>query len=54
MSSARSDWGLFVGAPSVVRFPPRSVTIAAIASAVTAIQVVIVRHGWRALAAASA
>ena len=51
-SSARSDSGLFVGEPSVVRLPPRSVAIAATASTTTMIQAPIVRHAWRALAAA--
>ena len=44
-SSARSDSGLFVGAPSVVRLPPRSAAIATNAAAVTAIHATIVRHG---------
>ena len=51
-SSARSDSGLFVGEPSVVRLPPRSVAIAATARTATMIQAPIVRHAWRALAAA--
>ena len=50
---ARSDSGLFVGASSVVKLSPRSATMATIATANTAIQARIVRHGWRALAVAS-
>jgi len=43
-STARSDSGLLVGAPSVVRLPsPRA--IATIARIETAIQALIVRHG---------
>ena len=53
-SLARSDSGLFVGAPSVVRLPPSSVTIVTIASTVTTIQAPIVRHGCWALAKARA
>ncbi len=53
-SSARSDSGLFVGAPSVVRLSPRSSAMATTASTITAIHAPIARHGWRALAPASA
>src|SRR5215207_10269505 len=53
-SSARSDCGLFVGLPSVVNAPPSSARIATTAATTTAVQTPIVRHGRRALAAASA
>jgi hypothetical protein len=52
-SSARSDCGLFVGLPSLVRLPPRSAMTAAIASTKTATQAEITRHGCLALAEAS-
>ena len=52
-SSARSDSGLFVGLPSVVRLPPSSVTIARIARNATAIHIATTRQGWLALAVAS-
>ena len=51
-SSARSDCGLFVGAPSVVR--SSNVAIAAIASTIATIHAPTTRQGWRALAEASA
>jgi hypothetical protein len=44
-SRARSDSGLFVGSPSVVRLPPSSVAIATIARRKAATQAPIVRHG---------
>ncbi len=49
-SIARSDSGLFVGAPSVVRLSPRRAPIAAIARTEATIHAPIVRHGCRALA----
>ena len=51
-SMARSDCGLFVGAPSVVRLSPRSTAITAIARTTAAIQAPITRHGCLALAVA--
>ena len=51
-SSARSDSGLFVGAPSVVRLPPRNTTITAIARTAAIAHAPSTRQGWRALAAA--
>ena len=48
---ARSDSGLFVGSPSVVRLPSPS-AIAATARIDTAIHAPMVRHGRLALAAA--
>src|SRR5215207_3908476 len=51
-SSARSDSGLFVGAPSVVRLPPRNKAITAIERTATIAHAPSTRQGWRALAAA--
>src|SRR5262249_32210463 len=52
-SFARCDCGLFVGLPSVVSAPPRSVAIAAPATTTATIQAPTVRHGCRALDVAS-
>src|SRR3990170_5114376 len=51
-STARSDSGLFVGAPSVVRLPPSRTPIAAMAAKEAASHAPIARHGCRALTVA--
>src|SRR5512132_320985 len=52
-SFARSDCGLLVGLPSVVRAPPSNPPIATNATTIAATQAPIVRQGWLALASAS-
>src|SRR4030095_9767473 len=52
--SARFESGLFVGAPSVVRPPPRRAPIEAKAATIRTTHTPTVRHGCRALARAIA